>query len=173
MQDIADSRRRGVGVVVIEGAPEWEAFVEAAGADGIDLTEVVAAYFTNETGDTYIKPFANKPAAVLYTTNDGDHVLAFAGISSGSGVMAPFVQASTELGAANAAKLHALATLLRCLFRPGAEVPRFAESVFGTFVGQRAAQKLVDLANELGLEYKTPSQRGGEHSQAYAERTYE
>ena len=166
-------RDQGVGVLVMEGAPEWAAFIAAARADCIDLTKVVAAYFTAQTGDTYIRPYANEPAAVLYTNKDGDQMLVLAGISSGSGVMAPFVQASTELGAANAAKLHALATLLLCLFRPGAEVPRFTESVFATLVGHAAAQKLVDLANELGLEYKTPSQRGGEHSQAYAERTYE
>ena len=163
----------GIRVLTIEGAPETSEFETRAGRRFFDITDVVAKFVAERTGEPYFPPFAGRPAAGLYTTKDGGEAcIVLFGLSCGSGVMAPFVQSSESLGAHNAAVLASLGNGLRSLIQPEKPLEPFADSVFGRLVGAEAATVLMERAEELGVEYKSPSQLGGERSKAAADKVY-
>ena len=162
----------GIRVLTIEGAPETSEFETRAGRRFFDITDVVAGFVAERTGEAYFPPFAGRPAAGLYTTKDGGEAcIVLFGLSCGSGVMAPFVQSSKSLGAHNAVVLASLGNGLRSLIQPEKPLEPFAGSV-GRLVGAEAATVLMERAEELGVEYKSPSQLGGERSKAAADKVY-
>ena len=174
MQDIDELVTEfGVRVLIIEGAVETAKFVERAGGRFFDVTDFVADFVAERTGEPYFRPFVGRPSAGLYTTKQGGKTcLVLLGLSCGSGVMAPLVQSSVALGAHNAAVLASLGNVLRSLMQPEQPLVPFVDSVFGRLAGPEAARLLVERAEELGVKYKPPSSIGGERSKAAADTVY-
>jgi hypothetical protein len=159
--------------VIIEGGIEWKEFLKRASGRYIDITEPVAEFVAQRIGGPHFRPYADQPAAVLYTRRKADEPLLVLGnLSSGSAVMGPAAQSSKRLAAHNAASLHSFASLLRSLTRPEKPLEKFEDSEFADLVGAGAAKALMKRAEELGAEYKSPAKVGGEHSQAAANAVY-
>jgi hypothetical protein len=165
----------GIRVLTIEGAPETSEFVKRAGARLFNITDVVAGFVAERTGEPYFPPYVGQPAAGLYTTKQGGELcIVLFGISCGSAVLvlAPHVQSRKSLGVHNAAVLASLGNVLRSLIQPEEPLEKFSDSVFADFVGAEAATVLMERAEELGVAYRTPAQRGGDNSQAAASKVY-
>ncbi len=144
-----------------------------AGGRLIDVTEPVAKFVAEHTGEPFFRPFTGLPAAFLYTPmGGGPALLVFSGLSCGSGVMGPHVQSSERLGTHNAAVLLSLANTVRAVMRPEQPMLRLADSDFGRLVGPEAARLLMQRAERLGESYISPAQRGGQNSNKAATRVY-
>ncbi len=163
----------GIRVLTIEGAPETSEFVTRAGGRFFNITDVVAGFVAERTGEPYFPPYVGQPAAGLYTTKQGGKTcIVLFGISCGSAVLAPHVQSSKSLGVHNAAVLASLGNVLRSLIQPEEPLEKFTDSVFAHFVGAEAATVLMERAEALGVAYRTPAQRGGDNSQAATSKVY-
>ena len=173
VQNINGLRELGVGLVVIEGQVETEELWTRVGANCVDVTKPVAAFVAGASGEPFVSPFSNLPAAFIYVPTRGTMVLVVTSQSCGSAVMAPHVLQSERLAAHNAWTLHCGANLLRCLLRPEKPLVPIAESAFGDLLGSNAATALMAKAKELGARYLTPSQLGGRNSQEVANEVYE
>jgi hypothetical protein len=172
VQNIDGLRELGVGLVVLEGQVETEKLWNLVGAQCVDVTEPVAAFVAGASGEPFVKPFSNLPAAFIYVPTRGNMVLFVPSQSCGSAVMAPHVLRSENLAAHNALTLHCGANLLRSLLRPEQPLVPIAESAFGDLLGSNAATALMKKAKELGARYLTPLQLGGENSQEVANEVY-
>ncbi len=93
------------------------------------------------------------------------------GISCGSAVMAPYVQASERLGdsqrrRAGLAWQHALRAVTQELML------KLATCAFGGLVRTNAATELIATADRLGSSYKSPAQTGSTNSKKAAEEVF-
>ena len=139
MQNINGLRELGVGLVVVEGEVEGAELWKRVKAQCVDITKPVAAFVAGASGEPFVGPFSNLPAAFIYVPTRGAMVLVVTSQSCGSAVMAPHVRQSDRLAAHNAWTLHCGANLLRSFLRPEKPLVPIAESAFGDLLGSNAA----------------------------------
>ena len=88
MQNINGLRELGVGLVVVEGEVEGAELWKRVKAQCVDVTKPVAAFVAGASGEPFVGPFSNLPAAFIYVPTRGAMVLVVTSQSCGSAVMA-------------------------------------------------------------------------------------